>query len=419
MNFCKECDEYISLYIDGLLEEKSESEFIKHVEQCSECSAKFEAALYLSELCKGEELPLPENFSATLHTRLQEESVNINTKNNESKFMFIIKNKKLIASLSTAAVLVISLMAYNLLPNMVTMELASKNSESAQIKLEQKIENKQATDSNNTANKNNSSQVEEATQYEASSNSTLSDAKSDNSSISVVTPEDKRITMTFSEPVQTENKKSNEKENGVKERAYQDDMKKSESSTDTDTDKTNNAVMFSTVLDAATDTASDTEKHISNYAEIKVDVSPKGTKIENLKKLMIDVGAYQITAFTNNSVANDKSDISKYNSVDTTSSTEYIDYYMTLSQYSKLESQAAKYNVEFSSKTDIIEKDVSEIYNELNKQKIELYNKISLATENNQDTSAYEAEEARLTEEMGKIINKKDIVIVRIFFVNE
>lgn len=422
MNFCKECDEYISLYIDGLLEEKIELEFIKHVEQCSECSAKFKVASYLTELCKEEELPLPENFSASLHNRLQEVSENINTKNNDSKFKLIIQSKKFIASFSTAAVLVISLLAYNLLPNMGTMKSFSQVSESAQIKTEQKIENKQAADSDNIVNKNSSSENKEATQYEASS--TLSDTKGDQPSAAEVTPEDKRLIITFSEPVQTENTESNEKENNLKARAFQDDKGESEGSADTDTDEINDALMFS----KAADNASDTEKHISNYAEIKVEVSPDRTQIEDLKRLMSDIGAYQITAYTNNSVVeksdnnsadNAKSDISTYNSVDTTSATEYIDYYLTLSQYSKLESQSVKYNLKFSSKTDIIKKDISQIYNELNKQKIEIDNKISIASENNQDTSAYEAEKARLTEEMSKIINGKDIVIVRIFFVHE
>lgn len=432
MNFCKECDEYISLYIDGLLEEKIESEFIKHVEQCSECSAKFEAASYLAELCKGEEIPLPENFSASLHTRLQEVSGNINIKNNESKFMFVIKSKRFIASFSTAAVLVISLMAYNLLPNMGTIESTSKDSESAQIKTEQKIENKQAADSNNTANKNSSSKIDEATQYEASSNSTLSDTKSANASNSVVTTDDKDIKVTFNKSTHSEKTESKTDKNNVKERAYQGDKGKSESSTEKDTDKTKKALMFSTALDAPSDNASDTGKHISNYAEIKVDVSPNGTEIEDLKKLMSDVGAYQITAYANNNVA-EKSDInstdstakansdaSTYKTVNTTLPVpEYIDYCLTLSQFSKLESQTAKYNVEFSSKTDIIEKDVSQIYNDLNKQKIEIDNKISIALEKGENISAYEAERERLTKEMGKIITEKDIVIVRMFFVNK
>lgn len=425
MNFCKECDEYISLYIDGLLEEEIKSEFLKHAEQCNECSAKFKAATYISELCK-EEIPLPEDFSSSLHNRLQEASRSINKKNNESKFMLIIHSKKLIASLSTAAVLVISLLAYNLLPNMSPMKLSSQDAVTTQLETEQ-TENKKDSDIDNSVNRKNSTEVEESAQYQASSNSFLSNDqdKDAEQSVAVVVSEDKEITQKFSKSISSENKENNDSKNIAKKRNLQGDVVASTSSDDTH----NNLKDDSTIYMMTSGNASDSEKHISNYSEIKIKVSAHGTEIEDIKTLMSDIGGCQLITHLNDSII-EKSDANSAESADKANSdnlvyalekpdldaTNYIDYYLTLEQYSMLASQASKYNLEIISKTDIIKKDISQIYNDLNKQKIEINKKIAEASKNGEDISAYEAEKAKITEEINKIGDIKEMVVVRIFF---
>ena len=175
MNFCKECDEYISLYIDELLDDETKSDFLEHMNNCRHCSAKFEEALYCSELCKEEQdIPLPENFSEALHIRLQQVSESSNNKNKQEKLVFIVKSKRFIASLSTAAVLVISLLAYNLMPSMVTKNDSIANySEAAQL------ESKKAEDTDNSGDFSGNSEIQKNIQDQARGENNLSSATVD------------------------------------------------------------------------------------------------------------------------------------------------------------------------------------------------------------------------------------------------
>ncbi len=412
MNFCKECDEYISLYIDELLDDKTKSEFLKHMNICSHCSAKFEEALYCAELCKAEkDIELPENFTQELHRRLQEVSQGSDKNNKQGKLMLIIKNKRLIASLSTAAVLVISLLAYNLMPNMV-----SKNASTANYSEASQIENIEASDK--TGNYFGKSEVEKNTENQGSKDSKVSSKKVTEESATGVISEEKDIKLTFSEPLQTEKKENDVIDNNPQMRTFQVEEGVGTDSGTQDTQQENDAFLYS-----LSGNKFDTAKHISNYAEIKMEVSEQRTEIEQLKLLMKEIGASELhTVFDNklnSAESSDKADLNASIYESATSfvvASEYVDYYLPLNQYSRLEAMAEKYHMEFSSKTDIIKKDISEIYNELNKKKEEIDNKITEASKNKEDTSAYEAEKERLTEEMNKIIDEKEIVVVRVFF---
>ncbi len=417
MNFCKECDEYISLYIDELLDDETKSDFLEHMNNCRHCSAKFEEALYCAELCKEEQdMPLPENFSEALHIRLQQVSESSNKKNKQEKLVFIIKSKRFIASLSTAAVLVISLLAYNLMPSMVT-----KNDSTANYSEAPQLESKKAQTTDNLGDLN--SEVGKSMQDQASGENNLSSAKSTEEVAAGVMSEDKDIKLTFSESIPTDNKENAATDNNLRVRTFQVEQGVDTDSGSQDAQQKNDALLYS-----ISSNNPDTAKYISNYSEIKMAVSAERKEIEQLKLLMNDIGASELHKVSENNV--DKNMNSAENSDKANSNTsaiesatsfiidqEYVDYYLPINQYSLLETRSEKYHLEFNSKTDIIKKDISEIYNELNKKKVEIDNKITIASKNKEDTSAYEAEKERLIQEMNKIINEKEIVVVRIFFV--
>ncbi len=421
MNFCKECDEYISLYIDQLLDDETKSEFLEHIDKCSHCSAKFEEALYCDELFKKEQdIPLPENFSETLHMRLQQVSESSNKKNTQEKLVFIIKNKRFIASLSTAAVLVISLLAYNLMPSMVT-----KNHSTAKYSEAARLENNMAEDTVNSGDFSVNSEVEKNIQAQANSESNLLRAKGTEDVAAEGPSDDRDIKITFSEPLPTDKQENAVTDNSINMRTFETEDRDGSESGSQDVQPKNDDVLYSILGNNP-----DTVKHVSNYSEIKMVVSAERTEIEQLKLLMNDIGASELHTVSDNNVVEDSilnfdekadKDSSNTSTHEAIASfvidQEYVDYYLPLNQYSLLETWAEKYHLEFDTKTDIIKKDVSQIYNEINKKKEEIDNKISNASKNKEDTSGYEAEKERLTEELNKISNEKEIVVVRIFFV--
>ncbi|QNU68362.1 zf-HC2 domain-containing protein [Ruminiclostridium herbifermentans] len=420
MNFCKDCDEYISLYLDELLDDETKSDFLEHMEQCSQCSAKFEDALFCAELCKEEqEIPLPENFSETLHIRLQQVSESTNKNNTREKLAFIIKSKRLIASLSTAAVLVISLLAYNLMPSMVTKDQSTANySETAQMEM-----SKMAEDTDNSGDISVNSEEEKSIQAKANGENNISSTNDTKEAAAGGPSEDAKIKITFSEPATADKKEDTIADNSFKMRTFED--RENTESGSKDVLLENDTLQYSILGNNL-----DTKEYISNYSEIKMEVSAEGTEIEKLKLLMNDVGASELHIFADNNIVEDSNMIfagspDKDNSNVSTNEIaeafvtdpEYIDYYLTLNQYSLLEAKAAKYHLEFNSKTDIIKKDVTHIYNEINKKQEEIDNKITNASKNNEDVSVYQAEKERLTEELNKITNEKEIVVLRIYLV--
>lgn len=418
MNFCNECDEYISLYIDELLDDETKSDFLRHMDKCRHCSAKFEEALYCAEFFKDEQdIPLPENFSEALHIRLQQVSESSNKKNKQEKLVLIIKSKRFIASLSTAAALVISLLAYNLMPNMVT-----KNDSTANYSEALQLESKKAQTTDNLGDFSRNSEVEKSMKDQASGESNLPNTKDSGEVSAEVSSDDKDIKITFSEPLPTEKKENDNTNNNIRIKAFQFEEGVDTDSGSQDAQQKNDALLYSIAGNNP-----DTVKFISNYVEVKMEVSADRKEIEQLKLLMSEIGANELhTVLDNNIVESinsaEDSDKAESNTSTIESATsfiiaqEYVDYYLPLNQYSLLKTRAEKYHLEFNSKTDIIKKDISQIYNELNKKKVEIDNKITNASKNNEDTSAYEAEKERITEELNKIINEKEIVVVRVYF---
>ncbi|PYG89792.1 putative zinc finger protein [Ruminiclostridium sufflavum DSM 19573] len=416
MNFCKECDEYISLYIDELLDEKTAEEFLNHAEQCSQCSAKLKAALYFAGLCREEEeVPLPGDFSEALHNRL--EKLNDNRDISKRKHLFFIKNQKIIAGFSAAAVLVISLLAYNLLPDLGIMKKAYNTASTASdAEAAQSVETKKSEDTGNIGNNSNSSEVESGIKQNKDSGSTLMQDKESVQQSSGAAPDSNSTKRAFGEILPPEKKQSNDEEANLKTRKYQE---KADAGADTavnSSEPEDEAGAFSLTAGMAADSGT----HISNFAELKVKLSQQGKELEAYRRLIKEIGAVELNNAGSNSAAVNQIEgadrLNNSGSSEEKAQPEYIDCYMTLSQYSRLKNQASKYNLEFGYKTDIIEKDISDIYNNLNNRKIEINNKITEASENGEDTSAYETEEAGLNEAMEKISDRKEIVVVRMYF---
>jgi hypothetical protein len=416
MNFCKECDEYISLFIDELLDDETKSH----------CSAKFEEALFCAELCKEEQdIPLPENFSETLHIRLQQVSESSSEKsiirNTQERILSIIKNKRLIASLSTAAVLVISLLAYNLMPSMVTKDSSTANySETAQME-----RSKIAEDTDSLDDFAANSEEEQNIQDHVSSESNTSGANGTEEVASGVLSDKTDIKITFSEPSTAYKTENNITDDKLNMRSFE-----VEDRVDTDMGSKNVLQNNDEPQYSISSINPDTEEYISNYSEIKVEVSAERSEIEQLKLLMNDIGASELHILSDNNVVRDSNTIyaeipdkeSSNPSINEVSpnfapSLEYVDYYLTINQYNLLETRAEKYHLEFNSKTDIIKKDISTIYNEINKKIEDIDKKISNISNKKEDVMAYQAEKERLTEELNKIISEKEMVVVRIFFV--
>ncbi len=69
---CKHIDEYISLYIDDVLNERDKKEFEVHLNQCPQCKKKLKETQKLVSLIKeiGEE-PLPQGFRDNLIKKLE------------------------------------------------------------------------------------------------------------------------------------------------------------------------------------------------------------------------------------------------------------------------------------------------------------------------------------------------------------
>jgi len=365
MNFCNENDEYISLYIDGLLDDESSMELLKHIEECSECDGKLKDATYFKQLCREyKDMQLPEDFSSSLHRRLLE----VGVKGSKSKFGLFVYNKKFIASLSTAAILVISLLAYNLFPQMGTkLSTASVANENAQV------ESSGLADSYSGKSEDKSKRIAGSADNSASSYNSQSRIQAD----SITTTGD--VTMKFNQALTAENKKSIEP---ASEKSYN---------------------------------APSNQQYFLNYAELNLKVTPGGIEIEHLRKSMNELGAIELKPVIINSRVGNPAE----SPVETLKETiEYVDYYLPLCLYGTLESQAVKYKLELSTKTNIVKNENTDLYNQLSTQKNENIKEIHKAQTNGGNTSVFEAEKTRLTEEMNKIITEKDMVTVRIFFVD-
>lgn len=426
MDYCKEFDEYVTLYIDELLDDATKSAFLNHIAHCSKCSVRFSDAMYCAELCRGEQdIQLPENFAESLHTRLQEvkevsengnknNSIDNNIAHEQGKLVYLLKSKRLIASLSTAAVLVISLLAINLLPN---INMSDHSKSLADYSDNTRIENKEDGNISETHSNSISSGVDKSVHNEESEKPSSSDNLNSKAKASTgviaVEGNDKKV-------ANTQPSVSNKNEQNPRSRAIQGTEEAIATSMNPDTDQKDTVSLYSFANSKEFDSDN---KFVSNYVEIKMKVSDEQKDISNLDLLMNEIGATELhtpyNSLVGNNAGNTVASTGKANQDAQSKTTvlKYKDYYLTLNQNKKLDSSAEKFNLEFSSKTDIIKKDVSSIYNEIKNQKTEIDNIITNAAQNNQDTSNYDVDKAILTKEMDTIANEKEIVIVRVLLV--
>jgi hypothetical protein len=403
---CKKCDRYVSLYLDEALDTKRKIEFVKHVEECSQCAAKLKEAISITDLCReDQDIEPPESFSASLHKQL----LGINTKDSKSKFEIFMYNKKVIASLSTAAILMVSLLAYNLLPHMgLSKASTSMANDTAQVEA-----SKAVSDDYSSSKVKSSIQAEGATE----NNSPLNDTTIGSQADSKETTQDAKVTITFSEPIINEETKIKAQAKKFQDKA-ETSIKDNESSERKVKEDATNFII-------ASDNKSDTNKYFSNYSELNLKVSTQRIEIDSLRKLMKELGAIELKSVTINGVVGNSVE-STVNVLAETSATtseqtvlespEYIDYYLSLSLYNTLANEVTKYNLVLSTKTDIIRNDITDKYNVLNTRKSEIDKKIEEANIKGEDTSTFEAEKIELTQKINKIIAENEMITVRFFY---
>lgn len=415
MNFCEESDNYISLYIDEMLKEKEKEEFLRHIGQCAECTQKLKQESYFAALCKNDEtVKLPPDFSLSLHAKLLE----TNEKENRRKKYFLY-NKRIIAGLSTAAVLAVSLLAYSLLPKIgmnkdempisvadagITAAAASSEEAAAagQAQAEAALQEPQmaAADAIDGSIKFGRSQ--------AGSDSGISDTAG-KAKPSVNKQQTKVASESgFLEKEETVKNKNPERAQILKE-ARQAAEKKAPAAENPAEENTSekNQVSMSIVLSQDENLEYKSTQYVSNYAELDLMVS-SASDYDNLKKFMDGLGA----AEQKNVLSGTAASIS--------SVPEYTDYCISLALYGSLKFQAlTKYSLQLVSKTDIIKNDITSEYNELNSQKLEIQKKIDETLSRGEDAAALESEKSKLADEINKLTDKKDMITVRIFFVNK
>lgn len=398
MSFCNENNKYISLYIDDLLDEKTELLFKEHIKECSECSHKLEEMSLLAELCKEEdEIPLPEKFAASIHDRL------ISLDTNKAKSKRFVYNKKLIASLSTAAILVISLFAYNLLPEINVKNQSTKAAESVQMESDSNIIGDRASGKSSDTSLYNSSESATANvagnfaDNVAETSDKTDDSNTQNKSeVHVVEQkEDVKIAMSFSKSLAGE---YGEDSGAAKEKSNVEvpsvDGQKRQAEPDAQISSIDNEVAL---------TMTTANSYYSNSIELNLNITSKRIEIDVLDKMMEELGSKKL----------ENSDADVIIDEDTI---EFIDYELSLVQYSKLESIAAeKYELDLSTKTEITKTDLTDEYNILNMQMIEIDEKITQAIINNESTSELELEKTNILNQINDIIMKKDMISVKIY----
>ncbi len=104
MRKCNEVMELISLYIDGVLDAKSEAKLLEHVKTCKSCKQELDETKAMVGLYKNiEEVELPADFKEQLHQKLLEER----NKEISSPQRFVLRHSKLIKLCSSAAAIAI------------------------------------------------------------------------------------------------------------------------------------------------------------------------------------------------------------------------------------------------------------------------------------------------------------------------
>ena len=416
MNFCDESDFYISLYIDEQLDINDREEFLKHVDKCPQCAQKLKEESYIANLCKNQDpIELPKDFSESLHSRLIE--VSQKEKNNK-RLLFM--NKKVMTAISAAAVVVISLLAYNFIPDMGSMMDRAAYTESTAAQAytaasDNMKDNKnggveaetgagnvnraevKADVSNNVGSADDVKSLAGKAPEEAAASKHKSITDKENVIQNDANPQVK-IKVTFSEAL---------KSDGIDNRKVKGESNESpEVAIDSDSSNKLNSDQIMAFSLAEQDNG-DSEKVISNYVEMSLMVSSAQNDMESLNALMNQKGAtIEESGFVNGLTENADGTVA------------YIDYSMPLSVYSSLQSEALlKYKLELKAKTDIIKKDITEEYNNLQIQINGIDTKINEALKNGQETAVLEAEKSTLVEKTNKLLAKRDMITVRIFFV--
>ncbi len=423
MNFCDKSDLYISLYIDEQLELKEKEEFEKHLKKCTQCARKLKEESYFVQLCKeDEDIILPKDFSASLHSRLVEISREDNNKtnpNNKIKSFFL--NRKLMASISTAAVIVLSLLAYGLIPEFGSgMEKASSVNESAVIQ-EAAPEARAGTGSGESAVVANDSSEDV--------NSTLSGSSADNTAgVSdgggQKTADSKENTIAGITEFKVEKGSEQAADNRkLKVKAYlgqpvEDSVKygaatHSDDSSNSPEKENENAkakadeeiIMGFAMPDDNTSNV----QYFTNYVEMTLAIESGEAEMESLKKLMTEYGASeQSSGMLQGFSANLKDNAA------------YVEYSISLGDYVTLQSEAKlKYKLELKAKTDIIKKDITEEYNCLENKLNELENKINEAINIGEDITTLETEKSSLIGQINSLIARQEMITIRIFFVKK
>lgn len=397
MNFCMESDEYISLYIDDLLNEEQKEEFLKHINECSECAQKFKEASFIAQLCReSDDIELPVDFSSSLHKRL----VDLDAQETKNRNKLLIFNKKWIAGLSTAAVIVISLLAYNLLP-----QVGYKSSDTGMAASDRAA-------SQNSSQALGGSEIENGEQAEAFSdaaqsadaNSSSSAAKSAEPSIQITSKENADVSV--KSQFQSDSKSTETVANDTQlamtfnpKQAIEEDKINQRATDSIDQPVTKiaggNEESLFTIMGTGL-------KYYSNCAELSLNVITQRIEIDVLKKLMSELGAVVIPF-----------DVKKDAGI---TNQEFLDYNMPLNQYYELIHRSVnEYDLKLSAKTDIIQTDITKEYNELNTQKADIVRKISEAKTKGEDTSVLESTQKELSEKINNILMKNSMISVRIF----
>lgn len=121
---CNEIDFYASMYIDNMLSELEVKQFEQHLLSCEKCKARYNELKNIVETCDEiDEIPLPQNFEQMLHNKL----LAIQPQKKNGILAFMLQYKRTLATVGTAAVILVTLLAYNLIPHYS----ASRNDSSA------------------------------------------------------------------------------------------------------------------------------------------------------------------------------------------------------------------------------------------------------------------------------------------------
>jgi len=424
MNFCKKSDLYISLYIDNKLQAKAEELFLKHIEECPECAQKLKEESLLSSLCTNDEpVALPRGFQSALRSRLldtvQKEQKPPNTR------LRLMLNKKYMAAVSSAAVVVISLLAYNLIPgsgvfddrsasgssneNSVSGAAVSGADSDTVLRFNRSMTGGEGDGDNYSSKMQKAPEGGNVTEEQAAAGSGDNTAAAQKEASGDMMAD--RVTV-YSGSANQAADTGNIKAKSARERKLPEVPSNGAAApTDGSTPSTeNDQGQNQFKCEMASAFSVDTGTHyFTSYVELDLTFSPSDTGLEELDRLMGEKGAVRLgSGMVNGFEAN------------TAGIAQYVDYSVSLSEYAALQSEALlKYKLELKAKTDIIKTDVTEEYNNLENEKIVIENKIKEALKNGQDISSLETEKSVLLKQMEAIIVKNDSMTVRIFLVNK